>query len=83
MVEDRVFEFVNEMDVGRARQIQQSLRKVRDQLQTEMRNGSEFISVNGRLYRYGFVSLNDDRTRELLKRMFSDDLGEFREMFSP
>lgn len=83
MVEDRVFEFVNEMDVGRARQIQQSLRKVRDQLQTEMRNGSEFISVNGRLYRYGFVSLNDDRTRELLKRMFSDDLGEFREMFFP
>ena len=56
MVQDLVFKFVSSLDVDRAKHIRQSIRKVRDQLQMEMKKGSEFIGVNGRLYRYGFVS---------------------------
>ena len=81
MVQDLVFKFVSSLDVDRANHIQQSIRKVRDQLQMEMKKGSEFIGVNGRLYRYGFVSPDDDRTRELVRLMFSDDLGEFQKVF--
>ena len=46
----------------------------------EVRGFSEFIGVNGRQYRYGFVSCDDARTRALARAMFHDNFNEFEEV---
>lgn len=46
---------------------------VRNALHSELRGMSEFINLNGRLYRYGFVSRDNNRTRKMLSHMFTPE----------
>jgi len=55
----------------------ESQRAVRDFFHSEVQGFSEFIAVNGRMYRYGFVSSDTGRTRALARAIFSDNFGEF------
>jgi hypothetical protein len=43
---------------------------VRSALHSELRGMAEYVNVNGRLHRYGFVSRDNDRTRNMVKQMF-------------
>lgn len=54
-----------------------SRRKTRDMFQVEVAGFSEFIAVNGKVYRYGFVSRNDARTCTLVRAMFDNDVQRF------
>lgn len=40
----------------------------------------EFINLNGRLYRYGFVSADPERTRDMAKQLSGGDLDVFHTM---
>jgi len=55
----------------------ESQRAVRDLFHFEVQGFSEFIAVNGRMYRYGFISSDTVRTRSLARAIFNDNFGEF------
>jgi hypothetical protein len=56
-----------------------SQKAMRDFFCVEVRGFAEFIAVNGKVYRYGFVSGNDERTRMLVRQMFDDDFEKFKD----
>jgi len=55
-----------------------SQKAMRDFFCVEVKGFAEFIGVNGKLYRYGFVSEDDERTRTLARAMFKDDFQQFQ-----
>ena len=67
----RINTFVCKRDQELHRRTRESQKTVRNALQSEMRGMAEFININGRLYRYGFISSNPARTRQLCKAIFS------------
>lgn len=56
-----------------------ALRQVRDALHVEVRGMSEYIHMDGRIYRYGFVSADMDHTEQLVKKVVTP--GKFKIVF--
>lgn len=50
----------------------------RDWLQQQMLSFQEYVYVNGRLYRYGFVSQDLRRVHDLLRQMFQHSIDRFQ-----
>lgn len=67
---ERIEQFVNAADTAARRRARDQQVAVRDALQSELRGMAEFVNVNGRLHRYGFVSRDNQRTRDILRAMF-------------
>lgn len=76
---DRIKTFVSDLDNRTCQNIQNSYASTRNTLHSEVKGMSEYISLNGRLYRYGFVSEDDERTRLAARRVSNDDLDAFRQ----
>jgi len=57
-----------------------TLRQVRDALHVEVRGMSEYIHMDGRIYRYGFISADPDHTEQLVRGMVSPE--EFNIIFN-
>ena len=54
-----------------------SQKAVREAFRVEVKGFAEFIGINGRTYRYGVVSADDDRTRAIVRKMFDGDFAKF------
>lgn len=80
MVSQLVFDFMDAVDTQRLESIRDSHRVVRTLVQSEIRGCVEFINVNGRLYRYGFISTDTDRSRECVQAL-TPSLQEFNRIF--
>ena len=67
---EQVHKYVTERDMETYQRTRNQQKAVRDALQSELKGMAEFVNVNGRLYRYGFVSRDNERTRRMLQQMF-------------
>ena len=79
-LETEVHDFIQDFLRASAKTDHLAQRKVRDMFQVEVAGFSEFIAVNGKIYRYGFVSRDTSRTCAMVRAMFDNDLERFNEV---
>lgn len=79
-LKDNIHAFVADFVCASVANEHTSARTVRDFFQVEVKGFSEFIGVNGKVYRYGFVSEDAVRTRTLARALFDNDLNKFRDI---
>lgn len=77
---ERIQTFIIDFFNSTWQQEQCSQKSIRDAFQVEVKGFSEFIPVNGRMYRYGFVSSDDRRTQSLARDMFHDNFQQFEQV---
>jgi hypothetical protein len=76
---DTIHEFMQKFFKSSCAAEKAAQKATRDFFCVELRGFAEFIGVNGKLYRYGFVSDDDERTCRLLRALFHDDFQHFRD----
>lgn len=79
-MDKEVHEFVLHFVRASTTNDQSAQRKVRDMFQVEVAGFSEFIAVNGKIYRYGFISRDNARTCALARAMVDNDLDRFNDV---
>lgn len=74
---EAIYSFVAADDARTRAKLASAKRRAQARIVRQMRCMQEFINVNGRLHRYGFVSADEERTRVMAQQLSGGDLRLF------